>query len=184
MTKYNFLKELERRLSKLPESERQEILQDYEEHFTFAEEAGKSDSDVIKTLGNPAQIAKEMTADYHMEQVSEATTVSNVFSAVFAVGALGFFSLVFILGPAIAIFATIFALGVASLALVASPILLLMFSGIGLQSFTWFDFFASLTAAGMGIFMTMGTYYLIQWSTKLTAHYLAFSRRMMKGGKA
>jgi len=184
MTKYNFLSELERRLSKLPEAERQEILQDYEEHFAFAEEAGKLESDVINMFGSPAQIAKEMTADYHVEQVRETTNVSDMFSAVFAVGALGFFNLVFVLGPAIAIYATIFALGVASLALVASPILLLIFSAIGLQSFTWFDFFSSLAAAGIGIFMTMGTYYIIQWSVKLTARYLSFNRRMMKGGKS
>jgi len=183
MTKYNFLSELERRLSKLPESERQEILQDYEEHFAFAEEAGKSESDVINMFGSPAQIAKEMTADYHIEQVKETNDVSHVFSAIFAVGALGFFNLVFVLGPAIGTFAILFALSVTSLSLIASPILLLLVNVVGLQAFTWFDLFSAIAAAGIGIFMAMGMYYVVQLAIKITVRYLAFNLRMIKGGR-
>ena len=60
MTKYSFLNELDQLLSSLPEGERREILEDYEEHFAFAKRADKSDADVIALVGTPASIASEI----------------------------------------------------------------------------------------------------------------------------
>ena len=184
MTKYNFLNELDRRLAKLPEEDRREIMRDYEEHFENAIEAGKSDEEVIATLGTVEKIAKEVAADYHVELARERSDVSSVFRAIFAVGGLGFLNLVFVLGPAIAIGGVIFAIGVSGVAFIASPILLLLFSGIGLQPFTWFEFFSSLVACGIGIFMSIGAYYMTKWAIKLTTRYLAFNLRVVRGDKA
>jgi uncharacterized membrane protein len=184
MTKYNFLNELERQLAKLPEEDRREIMQDYEEHFEFAVEAGKSDEEVIASLGSPEKIAKEVAADYHVELARETKAVSNALRAVFAVGGLGFFNLLFVLAPAMTIGAFIFAIGLAGIVFLASPILLLLFSAVGLQSFTWFEFFMSLTASGVGIFMSIATYYMTNWAINLTTRYLAFNLRVVKGDQA
>lgn len=181
MTKYNFLNELDRRLAKLPEADRKEIMRDYEEHFENALEAGKTDEEVIATLGSVEKIAKEVAADYHVEMAREKSDISSVFRAVFAVGGLGFLNLVFVLGPSMAVGGVIFAIGVLGIAFVASPILLLFFSGIGLQPFTWFEFFSSLVACGIGVFLSIGAYYMTKWAIKLTTRYLAFNLRIVKG---
>jgi len=60
MTKYSFLNELDQLLSGLEADERREILEDYEEHFAFAKRADKSDAEVIKLVGTPAEIASEI----------------------------------------------------------------------------------------------------------------------------
>ena len=60
MTKYRFLNELDQLLSELPEGERREVLEDYEEHFAFAKRAAKSDADVIALVGTPKAIASEI----------------------------------------------------------------------------------------------------------------------------
>lgn len=60
MTKYEFLGELDKLLSGLEESERREILEDYEEHFAFARRAQKSDAEVISMIGTPKAIADEI----------------------------------------------------------------------------------------------------------------------------
>jgi len=184
MTKYNFLNELERRLAKLPEEDRREIMQDYEEHFEFAVEAGKSDEAVIESLGSPEKIAKEVAAEYHVELARETKDVSHAFKAVLAVGALGFFNLVFVLGPAIAIGSVIFAFTVAGAAFVVSPVLLLFFSAVGLQTFTWHELLLSLAASGFGIFMSMAAYYMTNWAIGLMNRYLAFNLRLIKGDKS
>ena len=184
MTKYNFLNELERKLVKIPEEDKREIMRDYEEHFENALAAGKSDDQIIASLGSPEKIAKEVAADYHVELARENQDVSSVFRAVFAVGALGFFNLIFVLGPAIAVGAVIFALGVAGIALVASPILLLFFSAVGLQSFSWFELFSSLAASGIGIFLSIGAYYMTLWAIYLATRYLTFNLRVIKGDKS
>ena len=184
MTKYNFLNELERRLAKLPEEDRKEIIRDYEEHFEFALEAGKSEEAVIASLGSPEKIAKEVAADYHVELARETNNISSIVRAVLAVGGLGFLNLVFVLGPAIAVGAVIFAFTVSGAALAVSPVLLLVFSAVGLQSFTWFDFFMSLTASGIGIFMSIAAYYMTKWAIGLTTRYLAFNLRVVRGDKS
>lgn len=186
MTKYSFLDELGRLLAKLPKDDRREVMQDYEEHFAFAIEAGKSDEEVIASLGSPEQIAKEVIADYHVELARSSKRVkdiSNAVRAVFAAGGLGFLNLVFVLGPAIAIGGVILALGIAGAMSVASPILLLIASGTSLQAFYWFDFFGSLTFAGFGIFISIAAYYITKWMVKLMTRYLAFNLRMIKGEK-
>jgi len=184
MTKYNFLNELERRLGKLPESDRREIMADYEEHFANANEAGKSDEEAIATLGSPEKIAKEVVADYHIEVAQETKNVSNAFRAIFAVGGLGFLNLVFVLGPAIGVAGVIFAFGISGVALVLSPVLVVLFGAIGLQSLTGFDFFMSLAASGIGIFMSMAAYYMTKGAIHLTIRYLAFNLRVIKGDKS
>ena len=184
MTKYNFLNELERRLVKLPEEDKKEVMRDYEEHFEFALEAGKSDEEIIAALGSPEKIAKEVAADYHVELARETNNVSNAVRAVLSVAGLGFFNLVFVLGPAIAVGGVIFAFTVSGAALAVSPVLLLVFSAVRLQSFTWFDFFMSLVASGIGIFISIAAYYMTKWAIGLTTRYLAFNLRVVKGDKS
>lgn len=58
MTRHEFLAELASALQRIPEGERQDILRDYEEYFSDAQLAGRTDAEVIATLGQPAHIAK------------------------------------------------------------------------------------------------------------------------------
>ncbi|KIL35210.1 hypothetical protein SD70_32285, partial [Gordoniibacillus kamchatkensis] len=53
MGKLEYFKELEYRLRGLPERERQNIIAVYEELFQKAEANGKSESDIIDSLGFP-----------------------------------------------------------------------------------------------------------------------------------
>ena len=179
MTKHNFLNELERRLDNLSEADRKEIMQDYEEHFTFASKAGKSDEEVVASLGTPEKIASEMMTDYRIEPKDKTEGVRMVF----AVGALIFFNLVFVFGLAMSIYVSIFGFIFSSLMFVATPVLLLIFSAVGLQPFTWFEFFSSLVLSGIGIFMSIAMYYITKWVFKLTSRYWELNLRIIRGGK-
>ena len=184
MTKHSFLNELEKRLAKLPEADRNEIVRDYEEHFESAEAAGKSEAKVLESFGPVEKIAKEIAAEYHVEVARESGGVEGVISAVFAVGGLGFFNLIFVLTPAILVGAVIFALGVSAIAFVATPFLLLFSSAFGWQAFAWFTFFVSLALAGVGILLSIGVYYAVKWAAALTMRYLSFNLRVIKGGRS
>src|SRR5690625_5170729 len=107
MTKNNFLSQLTNLLKKLPEKERVEILQDYVDHFAFGLEEGKTEEEIVKSLGSPSQIAKEIRANYHIDQVNTSTSIGNILRATWAVIGLGFFNLVIVLGPAIALVSVI-----------------------------------------------------------------------------
>lgn len=187
MTKYNFLNELERKLARLSEVDRLEIMEDYESHFTFANGSGKSDEEVIISLGTPTQIAKEVLAEYQLElivdQADNDQTIGNVFRAVVAVGALGFFNLVFILAPAIAIYAVIFTLSLTALSLILMPIIFVIAIFFTSQPFYWFDLFGSLAASGVGILMAIVMIYVTKFTIKLTLKYLKLNLKMIKGGR-
>lgn len=47
MTKNKFLQQLNASLKRLSEKERTDILKDYEEHFTFGLEEGKSEEEIV-----------------------------------------------------------------------------------------------------------------------------------------
>ena len=58
MTKNDFLNTLYQSLLYLPAKERQEILQDYEEHFAAGIEEGKAEEEICRALGDPKEIAQ------------------------------------------------------------------------------------------------------------------------------
>lgn len=59
MNKSEFLTLLHSHLSDLPPEERNELMEDYEAHFAFALQNGRSEADVILELGHPVELAKE-----------------------------------------------------------------------------------------------------------------------------
>ncbi|MFM7680230.1 MAG: DUF1700 domain-containing protein, partial [Roseiflexaceae bacterium] len=121
MTKQQFLAELTKELDNLPADERRDIVRDYEEYFVDAELAGRSDAEVITTLGQPAQIAKQLMANRHLATAKKHLTFGSFLKATLAVLSLTFFNVVFVLSPLMSIVGIILALWVVSIALVLSP---------------------------------------------------------------
>lgn len=56
MTKIEFMSRLNDALSSLPQQERTEILNDYEEHFRIGAEMGKSEAEIAGALGSPEEL--------------------------------------------------------------------------------------------------------------------------------
>lgn len=59
-----YLRELNGLLRSIPESDRKELLQDYEEHFRLAEAEGKTAEEIGRALGDPRVLADDILADY------------------------------------------------------------------------------------------------------------------------
>ena len=59
MNKLDFLDELYHYLLPLPKEEREEILNDFREHFREGEAAGKSQQQICEELGSPSECAKQ-----------------------------------------------------------------------------------------------------------------------------
>lgn len=64
MTKYEFLGILSEGLKSLSQTERKEILYDYEEHFRIGEANNKSDEEIITELGDPHMILSQYKSSY------------------------------------------------------------------------------------------------------------------------
>lgn len=107
MNKEQYLNKLK---NMLPEYESQEILNDFEEHFTTGLQEGKTEQEIIESLGNPMEIAKE----YGYVEVDKSTL--PVGTRVWALVGLVFFDL-FI---GIAIIASLFAVWISLWSVVLS----------------------------------------------------------------
>jgi len=116
----------------LPEYESQEILNDFEEHFKAGLQEGKTEQEIIATLGNPVDIATEYG------YVETKPGMLPVGTRVMALVGLVFFDLLF----GIAIIASLFAVWISLWSVVFS----LVVTGI---------------AAFVGIFIGPGPWYLM-----------------------
>lgn len=77
MTENQFVKELEKAITQLPEKERKEILLDIREYFFAGREDGKTDSEIAASLGSPANIAEELLLASSFEETTPQTGNNN-----------------------------------------------------------------------------------------------------------
>lgn len=182
MTKEQFMSTLDKHSTKLPEEEREEVLRDFEEHFAIGYEEGKTDEEIIKGLGSPQQIAKELVATHHLDQMESKSSAGNIIRAVWAVIGLSFFNLVIVLGPFIGIVGIMFGGWVTSVAFVVSPLLYTVNFLFQSSKFISFDLFFSITLCGIGILIGILMFYVTKWMIDLTTRYLKFNINLAKGG--
>lgn len=74
MRKIDFLNELYNYLSPLPKDERNEILNDFREHFREGELAGKTEEQICDELGSPFECAKQYVGDAAFENKNPIDT--------------------------------------------------------------------------------------------------------------
>ncbi|WP_099156706.1 HAAS signaling domain-containing protein [Virgibacillus ndiopensis] len=182
MTKNQFMKELDLSLKGLSSNERQDILQDFQEHFAIGVEEGKTEEQIADSLGSPKHIAKELLATYHIEKVETTATTGNIFRALWAVIGLGFFNLVIILGPFVAIVALVVAGWASGAAFIASPLLVLVNVLFNPRTFEFFDLFFSIMLSGIGLFIAVGMFVATKVLTNLFVRYLKYNVSLVKGG--
>ncbi|MFY0546316.1 DUF1700 domain-containing protein [Brevibacillus sp. H7] len=182
MTRVEFIRELDELLNGLPDKERLDILADYTEHFLIGMDKGKSEHEIAEALGSPKMIAKEIIAGYHIHQAQSDTSIKNVTRALFATVSLGFFNLLFVLGPFFGLIGILLGLYAASVALILSPVGLFISYGVpGNADETLFFVSASLASGGLGVMMGIGMIALTKWLYRQFLRYLNFNLRMIRG---
>jgi uncharacterized membrane protein len=77
MTETAFLNELARGLGGLDAPAREEILRDYREHFASAREAGRSDEETSRKLGDPRSIARSYDASVKLARAEKASSIAG-----------------------------------------------------------------------------------------------------------
>lgn len=182
MTKMEFLQTLDRSLQKLNDKERQEILYDFEEHFSIGLAEGKTEAEIAKELGNPKMIAKEILVDYRISQAESEKSVKHIFQAIFATISLSFFNIMFVLGPVLAVIAFYLSLCGVAIAFVLSPIGWLVSFLIGFGEINAAQsFFVSIFLFGLGLMLSVGLYYFGKFLYELLLKYIKFNLRIVKG---
>ena len=189
MNRNEFLNSLNIQLGRLSQEDRNDILYDYEEHFSIGLEQGKTEEEIVKSLGDPRLIARQFIADTMVKQAVQTKSVGNVTRAVFAIAGLGFFNLVItvpiffsLLAVLISLYASAFAISVSGLAVILAPMVqpmfpdyvdmgginpgVLIFTGVGLVS--------------LGILFFIGVIYMSKYFFKGTIAYLKMNMNIIK----
>ncbi|WP_046175303.1 DUF1700 domain-containing protein [Domibacillus indicus] len=182
MNKKQFLQQLDSALQGLSQEERRDILQDYEEYFASGLEEGKSEEEIASALGSPRQIGKELAASHQVERARTTATAGNVMRAVWAVIGLGFFNLIIVLAPFVALMGFVLSGWLMGVSLVASPLLVLVSAVINLGTFVWFDLFTSMALCGIGLFILIGMFFATKSVMRGFIRYLKFNASFVKGG--
>lgn len=181
MTREQYLGQLWDLLAPVPEKQRKEWMYDYEEHFRVSAELGRSEEAAAAELGDPRMIAKEMLLNYRVDQADRKSgSITLVSRAVFAAVSLGFFNLIFVLGPFIAMIGVLIALWAAAVGVALSS-LAVMYEGLSGGAFTSVQAsFIALALIGLGMLLGAGTHWLTRAFAKLTLQYLKFNSKVIR----
>ena len=170
MNKEQYLMKLKKML---PEYESQEIINNFEQHFKVGLEEGKTEEQIIESLGNPVDIAKEYG------YVEKETIKLPVGNRVIALIGLIFFDLLIgiaVIASLIGVWASLWA---TVLALVASGVALLIGTFMGfaqwyIMLFGGISVLALSAVLGIGmIYVTKYAFQGLMWYGKLHAKIAA-----------
>ncbi|CAN7606219.1 DUF1700 domain-containing protein [Phenylobacterium sp. LjRoot219] len=115
MTRQAFIARLRAGLRGLPPQSVDEIVADYETHFTDGEAAGRSEADVATALGDPGRLARELRAEIGLKRWEEERSPSGAIAALFAVIGLGALDLFVLLPILMTVGGVLFGLAMAAI---------------------------------------------------------------------
>ena len=88
MTRIQFIAQLRRALSGLPQQEIDDIVADYNAHFDEGVGAGRSEQDVAHALGDPVRLARELRAEAGLRRWETQRTPAALLAAIFSLGGM------------------------------------------------------------------------------------------------
>jgi len=197
MIEKQFITILKKNLKGLHEDDRNEILSDYSEHFRLGKDTGKSEEEICESLGDPAQIGKNSRVELLVDQAEKESAAGNVFKAVVASFSLGFFNIVFVLGPYLGLVGVMIGLWAAavsvmlsglasSLFIIFKPIITLFIpyvmnpDGFGISLAV---FLAGIVLFSLGSLATIGMVKLTKLFYSGTVKYLQSNLKIIKRSK-
>ncbi|MCB0411269.1 MAG: DUF1700 domain-containing protein [Bdellovibrionales bacterium] len=190
MKKDEYLRKLNIYLSRIPHEEREEILRDQEEIFREGLRRGRTEEEIVASLGSPRALANNVIAESHVQRMESADNLRGVFgvmiAATVALLALAPFNLIFVLGPVIAVFALLatgWGLGAAIIG-AAFAVLGWIFShgffwGLGGMIFMIVGFFL-LGLFGLGTFFMCLMFYFTRAVMRVLISYFRWNLTMLK----
>jgi len=189
MNKEQFLSQLKRSLSGIPEQEKKEILYDYEEHFRSGLENGQEEEEIARSLGNPRVLGKSYRIESLLDKERGGNRASNIIRAVLASLSLGFLNVIItvplfsgLFAGLVSLWAGAVSLALSGVAVIAGLILQPLFpASIGLGGVSIpFLIFAGIGTGALGLLSVIGMWKLSQLFFRMTAKYVQFNVRIIK----
>ena len=189
MNKKDFMYKLSSYLGGIPGEDRQDVISDFEEHFKEGLAEGRTEEEIADSLGDPKSLANQFKASILVSEAEKTTSAVNITRAVLATLGLGFFNLIFILGPFIAIVAVLISLFVSVISIIAAGITVFFASIFGPMFPQYYAvsinpavaIFGSIGLTCFGILFFVGDIYLAKLLYRLFVRYIKFNLRIITG---
>lgn len=189
MNKNEFMNILKSSLSSMNETEKSDILYDYEEHFRIGIENGKSEDKIAEELGDPSTIGDSYYTSSIADKAVRKPVVKNTFKVVLAAIGLGFFNIVFVLGPylgfvgvILGLFGTAIGLTVAGFAYFICVIIfpnIPDFMSVAIIGNKVISLLVAVGLTALGLLLFIGMCYLVRGFYKLTVKYLELNKKII-----
>ncbi len=188
MNKKQFLEKLHKNLFGISKDEITDILADFEEYFEIGKERGRSEEDIIISLGNPKQLARQIKAESFIKKAEQNISSSTITKAVFTTIGLSFFNLIVILPVFLIIIGFLAFLFASSISISATGIsgaVLSLFYPLFEQYLTFKInnialFFAFIGVGSTGILFFVGNIYFTKLLYRKFLKYLKFNVNFIK----
>jgi len=184
MNEKRFINELKKNLKRLSKEDRDEIIEDYEEHFAVGKKKKRKESEIAKSLGNPKHLAKQINADFFIKQAENKKSFTNIVRAIFATLGLGFFNLVFVLGIFLSLVGVLMGLYTISLGLVVAGLVSIIapFSQyISMGTSPFVVIFLGIGFIALGVLTFIGNWYVTKGFYYIIIKYLKMNISIIKG---
>lgn len=187
MSKKQFLSILEKYLRKLPKNEKEKILQDYEEYFMIGVGEGKTESQIVETLGSPKQLANELNAVYAINKVEEKKSIRSMFMALFSIMGLSVMNCIIIIVSLFMLliltpFILAYIIGVP--VMILSPLILIVMGFVkGFSTIGVGEVLETIKGLMIGSLLAFLGYYIAKFFFKLFIIYLRWNMSIASGKK-
>ncbi|MDY7430366.1 DUF1700 domain-containing protein [Bacillus sp. V26] len=183
MNQEQFLQELSKALQPLSQEERNEILFDFEEHITEGMKEGRPEANIIRELGSPKQIAKELMPNVTETAPAVQRPKKNLFQMACSAAAISILNLIFVLGPAIGIFGVYVGFCGAALALSVSPIMFVGMVMFQMNTHMMLEFFISLMFGSLGLLSCIGLWHIGKLLYSVSLRYVRYNLKLVTGAQ-
>ncbi len=133
MNRTEFFRLLEQQLKSLDDTEKKEILADYNEHFDFAVQSGENEDEICRKLGSPEEIANEYKLVSSVKKAKEHTSLRNTVNAVASALRAGAAGIGVIFPLYLAFVIIVFAFYAVAVAIAVSGLLVFLFAVINVD---------------------------------------------------
>ena len=197
MQKTEYINQLKKELSDLPNNEVEDIVRDQEEFIREAIAAGRSEEEFLKSIGTPSDLAKNIKAEIKYEKAESriesaendfhlSIKLKSVVAAVLALLVLAPFNLIFVVGPFLAlvgmlmggwVFSVVF--GAVSLAAIVVFFSKIIHSGGSVWALLA-TFFGALSGLAFSMVMVATMYFVSLLVLKILTRYLRWNLNFLK----
>ncbi len=179
MNKQEYLSALRAYLAPMPAQEREELLQDYESHFVFGLDNGRSEAETARMLGDPLVVAREILGS-GFQLLPTQPPKKDVARMIGVTIALIFLNMVAL--PVLVSLWAAFVSICAAATFGCLSLVILLIEQLLYGDATTAKLFVAIGSTGVGLLLAFAIrYYLAEWIIKLTLWYARWTARTWVG---